>query len=119
MQEKFREKYRKNQRTGSFQKSPGGAKGGPGGHPARPHPWPCQGGAWGPWPTSGCPLSPIYPPSWENSRRGTLFHELASVPPPPRFQDREHQKTSSRHPAGGRLDLRESPLHHGCSPDVL
>ena len=97
---------------------PEGSQGGPGGHPARPHPWPRQGGAWGPWPTSGCPLSPIYPPSRENSRGGTLFRELASVPPPPRFQDREHQKTSSRHPAGGRIDLRESPLHHGCSPDV-
>src|SRR4051812_5118840 len=33
-------------------------------------------------------------------------------------EDREHQKTSSRHPAGGRIDLRESPLHHGCSSDV-
>src|SRR3954471_17255338 len=64
------------------------------------------------------PPSPIYPPSRENSRTRTLFRELASVPPPPRFQDREHQKTSSRHPAGGRIDLRESPLHHGCSPDV-
>src|ERR1041385_5437925 len=29
MPEKFREKYRKNQHTGSFQKSPGGARGGP------------------------------------------------------------------------------------------
>src|ERR1041385_3122989 len=58
-------KYRKNQRTGSFAKSPGGARGdpgGPGGHRARPGPWPRQGGAWSPWPTSGCPLSPIYSP---------------------------------------------------------
>src|SRR3954462_429111 len=72
----------------------------------------------GPWSTSGCPPSPIYSPSRGNSRRRTLFRKLASVPPPPRFRDREHQKTSSRHPAGGRIDLRESPLHHGCSPDV-
>src|SRR3954470_23052966 len=33
--EKFREKYRKNQRTGSFAKSPGGARGEPGGQAAR------------------------------------------------------------------------------------
>src|ERR1041384_5549719 len=63
-------------------------------------------------------IGPIYPPSRENSRSRNLFLELASVPPPPRFQDREHQKTYSWHPAGGRIDLRESPLHHGCSPDV-
>ena len=47
---------------------PEGSQGGPGGHPAWPHPWPRQGGAWGPWSTSGCPPSPIYPPSRENSR---------------------------------------------------
>ena len=105
---------------GSFQSTeegPEGSQGGPGGHPARPHPWPCQGGAWGPWSTSGCPPSPIYSPSRGNSEDKTLFRKLASVPPPPRFRDREHQKTSSRHPVGGRIDLRESPLHHGCSPD--
>src|SRR3954469_6297484 len=59
--EKFWEKYRKNQRTGSFGKSQSGARGEPGvaqastwrGHPlgrAR------GGGAWGPWSTSSCPL---------------------------------------------------------------
>src|ERR1041385_6410917 len=41
--EKFREKYRKNQRTGSFAKSPRGARGEPGG-PRWPGPWPRQGG---------------------------------------------------------------------------
>src|ERR1041385_3040996 len=99
------------------QEGPEGSQGGPGGHPARPHPWPCQGAPGAPGPPLAAPPSPIYSPSRENSKRGTLFCNLASVPPP-RFRDREHQKTSSRHPAGGRIDLRESPLHHGCSPDV-
>src|ERR1041385_8965506 len=36
---KFREKYRKNQRTGSFAKRQRGARGAPGGQRARPHPW--------------------------------------------------------------------------------
>ena len=95
-----------------------GAKGGPGGHPAQPHPWPRQGGAWGPWSTSGCPPSPIYSPSRGNSEDRTLFRKLASVPPQPRFQDREHRQDHSRHPAGGRIDLRELPLLHGRFPDV-
>src|ERR1041385_9006261 len=58
-------KYRKNQCTGSFAKSPGGARGEPGG-PGRPEgadrPLAAPGGAWSPWTTSGCPLSPIYSP---------------------------------------------------------
>src|ERR1041385_5543363 len=59
MPEKFREKYRKNQRTGSFEKSPGGAKGepgGPGSHPAQPHPWPRQGAPGAPGPPLAAPL---------------------------------------------------------------
>ena len=52
-------KYRKNQRTGSFEKSPRGARGEPGG-PRRPQgaapPLAAPGGAWSPWPTSGCPF---------------------------------------------------------------
>src|SRR4051812_39988151 len=52
--------------------------GGPSDHPTRPHP------------TSGCPPSPIYSPSRGNSEDRTLFRNLASVPLPPRFRDREH-----------------------------
>src|SRR3954468_5192253 len=37
-------------------KGPEGIQGGPGGHPARPHPWPRQGGAWGPGPPLAAPL---------------------------------------------------------------
>ena len=115
MLEKFREKYRKNQHTGSFEKSPGGARGEPGG-PRRPPgaapPLVAPGGRLVPLAHLWLSLSPIYPSSRENSRMRTLFRELASVPPP-RFQDRERQQTSSRHPAGGGIDLRELPLHHG------
>src|SRR3954465_891717 len=79
------EKYRKNQRTGSFEKSPGGARGEPGG-PRRPPgaapPLAAPGGRLGPLVHLWLPPSPIYSPSRENSRRGTLFRELASVPPP-------------------------------------
>src|ERR1041385_6354647 len=73
---------------------PKGSQGGPGGHPARPHPWSRQGGAWSLWPTSGCPPSPIYSPSRGNCKIRTLIRKLSSVPPPPRFRDREHQKTT-------------------------
>src|SRR3954464_12428204 len=75
---KIRENSDKNQRDGSFEKSPGGARGEPGG-PRRPPgaapPLAPPGGAWS---TSGCPPSPIYSPSRENSRRRTLFRKLAS-----------------------------------------
>src|ERR1041385_2042490 len=56
--EKFREKYRKNQHTGSFAKSPRGARGepeGPGGQRARPGPWPRQG-------APGAPVQPLAAP---------------------------------------------------------
>ena len=39
---------------------PEGSQGGPGGHPARPHPWPRQGGVWGPWSTSGCTFAYLF-----------------------------------------------------------
>src|ERR1041385_8103931 len=51
MPEKFREKYRKNQRPGSFQKSPGGARGGQGGarrSPGAAPPLAAPGGRLGP-----------------------------------------------------------------------
>src|ERR1041385_8791578 len=89
----------------------------PGGHLARLGAWPRQGGAWTPGGPPGCPPSPIYSPPWETSEDRTLFRNLASVPSPLRFQDREHRQDPSWHPAGGRIDLREL-LHHGCFPDV-
>src|SRR4051812_42006961 len=69
----------------------------------------CLDSWWPPW----LPPSPIYFSRTETPEDRTLFHDLASVPPPPRFQDREHQKTSSRHPAEGRNHLRELLHHHG------
>src|SRR3954463_4901374 len=78
---------------------------------------PRHGAAWTPGGPPGCPPSPIYFLRPETLGDRTLFRDLASVPPPLRFQDREHQKTSSRHPAGGRFDLRELLHHHGRFPD--
>src|ERR1041385_2344566 len=83
----------------------------------RPPPRSRQGGAWGPWSTSGCPPSPIYPSRPKTLEDKTLFCDLSSVSSPPRFQDREHQETSSRHPTGGRNHLRELLHHHGSFPD--
>src|SRR6187399_1479167 len=106
--QKFQEKYRKNQRTGSFAKNQ---------RWAREEPGEAQGGAWGPCSASGCPPSHIYPTRPETLEDRTLFRDLASVPPPQRFQDREHQVNSSRHPAGGENHHRELLHHHGRFPD--
>ena len=106
---------------GSKYRPKGGTGGGPlhpGGQGARPHPRPRQEGAWAPWPTSGSPLWPILPPRSRNPREEPRIVIFTSVPPPQRFQDREHQKTSSWHPAGGRIDLRELLLHHERFLDV-
>src|SRR3954469_2842644 len=84
---------------------------------ARPHPRPRQGGAWTPWCTPGCPPSPIFTPRDETLEDRTLFRDLPSVPPPPPIQDRGCQETLSRHPAGGRIDLRELLHHHERFPD--
>src|ERR1041385_1536177 len=57
MPEKFREKYRKNQRTGSFQKSPGGARRGPRGGQAAARSGPTPGRARGALRAPGPPLA--------------------------------------------------------------
>src|SRR3954462_13659410 len=66
MPEKFREKYKKNQRTGSFQKSPGGARGRPRGArrpPGAAPPLVAPGGRLGPlahlWLPPFAYLSPV------------------------------------------------------------
>src|SRR3954462_7003319 len=108
------EKSDKNQCTGSFQKHLGGARGDPPGPQAPSRRALGWGRARGP---PGPLLAPLAAPLRKTPRRGTLFRGLSSVPPPSRFQDREHQNTSSRHPAGGRNHLRELLHHHGCFPD--
>src|ERR1041385_2644403 len=59
MPEKFREKYRKNQRTGSFQKSPGGARGDPRGGQAATQRGPTPARARG---APGAPGPPLAAP---------------------------------------------------------
>src|SRR6187401_1766502 len=119
--QKFQEKYRKNQRTGSFAKNQRWARGEPGEAQAAtwrcPTPGRARGGAWGPCSASSCPPSHIYPSRPETLEDRTLFHDLTSVPPPQRFQDREHQENSSWHPAGGENHHRELLHHHGRFPD--
>src|SRR3954463_14570333 len=80
---------------------------------------PRQGAAWTPGGPPGCPPSPIYFLRPETLEDRTLLRDLSSVPLPPRLQDREHQKTSSRHPAEGRIDLREPLPPDGRSPADL
>src|SRR3954464_15197711 len=63
------------------------------------------------------PPSPILPSCTETLEDRTLFRDIPSVPPPPRFQDRGCQETLSRHPAEGRIDLRELLHHHERFPD--
>ena len=77
------------------------------------------GGAWGPRASTDAPLWHIFISRPETLETGTLFRDLISVPPPPRFQDREHQENSSRHPAGGEDHHREPLHHHGRLPDEL
>src|ERR1041385_1336122 len=52
---------------------PEGARGGPGGHLARPPPRPHQGGAWGPWSTCGCPLRLFLPRDEKPSETEPFF----------------------------------------------
>src|SRR3954464_4777206 len=117
---KFRKKYIKNQRLGTFQDPEGEPEGGHQG-PRRPGGagplLAAPGGAWAPQVPSDVTLWPIFNTRPETPRGGTLFRDLISVPPPPRFQDRERQENSSRHPAGGEDHHRELLHHHGRLPD--
>src|ERR1044071_8585708 len=97
-------------------KDPRGATRGPGTLAARPRVGPRQGGAWTPWSTPG-PLRPIFTPRSENLRGRTLFPDPFSVLRPSSFQDRGCQETLSRHPAGGRIHLRELLYRNGRFPD--
>src|SRR4051794_39296563 len=120
MLENFQKKTIKNQHTGRFGNHLGGARGDPPGPQApsrRALRWGCARGSPGPLVPPWLPPSPMYSLSRETFENRTLYRDLASVPPSPRFQDRERQQTSSRHPAGGRIDLWELLLHHGRFPD--
>ena len=76
---------------------------------ARPGARPRQVATWTLW--------PIFTPSSETLKDRTLFRDLPSVLPPPRFQDRGYQETLSRHLVGGRIELRELLHHHERFPD--
>src|SRR4051812_27644677 len=112
-------KYIKNQRYGSF-RMPEGGQGDLLGAQA---PWwrdTTLGHAGGPPGLPGPPLlppSPIFTPRDETLEDRTLFRDPFSVLPPSPFQDRGCQETLSRHPAGGRIDLRELLHHHERFPD--
>src|SRR3954467_9357295 len=91
----------------AFQKLPGTRSRAGGGHQGSRRPGgaapllAAPGGAWAPQVSADAPLWPIFNTRPETLETGTLFRDLISVPPPPRFQDRERQENSSRHPAGG------------------
>src|SRR4051812_24296904 len=51
-------------------------------------------------------------PSGQKPPKITRITKFSSVPSPPRSRDRDRQKTSARHPARGRIDLRELLHHH-------
>src|SRR3954468_14579321 len=108
----------------AFRKLPGTQRRAGGGPPGLQAPWwrgpppgRAGGGAWAPQVSSDAPLWPIFNTRPETLERGTLFRDLISVPPPPRFQDRERQENSFRHPAGGEDHHRDLLHHHGRLPD--
>ena len=80
-----------------------GAWGGPGGHPARPHPWPRQGGAWGPGSASGDPPSYIYSSRRENPDSRTLFSRSNSD-----LRRHRHQVSGDQNSCAGILPGRGS-----------
>src|SRR3954470_5963824 len=109
----------------AFRNLPGPRRSAGGGPPGLQPPWwrgppPGRaGGRLGPQASADAPLWHIFNTRPETLEDGTLFRDLISVPPPPRFQDREHQENSSRHPAGGEDHHREPLHHHGRLPDEL
>ena len=101
----------------SSQKTPKARRGPRGGHPlARGPPGAARGEAAPPgrlvrWGLPLSPPSPIYFPRYRNPRGEPRYAISSTVPPPKRFRSRDRREKLSRHPAGGRIDLRR-PLHH-------
>src|SRR3954468_13603782 len=93
-----------------------GATRGRGALVARP-PQAAPGGAWAPLRPSDATLWRIFKAPLETLGTRALFHDRISVSPPPRFQDRERQENSSRHPVGGENHHRDLLHHHGRLPD--
>src|SRR3954465_14270853 len=120
LSEKFRKIYIKNQRSGTFRNPEAQPEGGHQG-PRRPGgaapPRPRRGGAWAPLMPSDATLWRIFKARLETLGTRALFHDRISVSPPPRFQDRERQENSSRHPVGGEDHHRDLLHHHGRLPD--
>src|ERR1041385_5973168 len=67
-----------------------------------------------------CPLQPIFTSRCrDREERPRIVIFTSVLPPPPlRSRDRDCQKTSSRHPTRGRIDLWELLHHHESFPDV-
>src|ERR1041385_925887 len=102
MPEKFRQKYRKNQRTRSFQKSPGGARGGPRGGQAAtrrgPTPGRARGAPGAPGPPLAAPFRVFIP------RHGKTPEEEPYFANSPQFRRRRASKIgSTRRPLPGTL----------------
>src|SRR3954468_23491475 len=93
-----------------------GATRGRGALVAPPPPGPRRGAAWAPLRPSDATLWRIFKARLETLGTRALFHDRISVSPPPRFQDRERQENSSRHPAGGEDHHRDLLHHHGRLP---
>ena len=111
---KFQKNQIKNQCNRRLQKPEGRPEGGhplPVGHLARPGVGPRPQAAWEEDTSPGAPLRPIFSPRSENPREQPRYAISSTVPTPPRFRSRDCQEKLSRHPAGGRIDLRR-PLHH-------
>ena len=83
----------------------------PGGAPLPP--WPRRGGAWSPWPTSGCPLLPIYSPLSKNPRDGNFY----GVPPPLRGGNLQRRKSHLRRAdSAGEITSRKGRSSPSSSP---
>ena len=116
---KFRKKYIKNQRPGSFRKNQRREAGPPPGRQKGPWRGPTLGHAGHP---PGCPVGPLdallrlyLALRVETPKRRTLFRETLSVTPPPSFQDRGCLEKLLRHPAGtGKCPWIH--LHRRCFP---
>lgn len=90
-----------------------GATGCPGGHLARPPPWPRREGAWSPWPTPGSPLWPIYSSSSRNPKKERVY----GVPPPLRGGNLQRRKSHLRRAdSAGEITSRKGRSSPSSSP---